>query len=225
MSGSTHAEHDQLKSLGKYQIKKKLGAGGMGTVFLAVDQQLNRTVALKVLPKDRAENPTLVKRFKSEAKAAAQLEHKNIVRIYETGEIDGYLYIALEYVDGIDVHELVVKRGVIPAKRSLDIIRQVAFALEHASSKQIVHRDIKPANLMIKRDGSVKLADMGLARAVDDSQETGITRAGMTVGTVDYMAPEQARSSKSADVRSDIYSLGCTWYHMLTGAPLSLKGA
>ncbi|MEZ6053678.1 MAG: serine/threonine-protein kinase [Planctomycetaceae bacterium] len=225
MSGSTHAEHDQLKSLGKYQIKKKLGAGGMGTVFLAVDQQLNRTVALKVLPKDRAENPILVKRFKSEAKAAAQLEHKNIVRIYETGEIDGYLYIALEYVDGIDVHELVVKRGVIPAKRSLDIIRQVAFALEHASSKQIVHRDIKPANLMIKRDGSVKLADMGLARAVDDSQETGITRAGMTVGTVDYMAPEQARSSKSADVRSDIYSLGCTWYHMLTGAPPFSEGS
>ncbi len=225
MSGSTHIEHDHLKSLGKYQIKKKLGAGGMGTVFLAIDQQLNRTVALKVLPKDRAENPTLVKRFKSEAKAAAQLEHKHIVRIYDTGEIDGFLYIALEYIDGIDVHDLVVKRGVIPAKRSRDIVRQVALALEHASAKQIVHRDIKPANLMIKRDGTVKLADMGLARAVDDSQETGITRAGMTVGTVDYMSPEQARSSKSADVRSDIYSLGCTWYHMLTGSPPFSEGS
>ncbi|MCA9076270.1 MAG: serine/threonine protein kinase [Planctomycetaceae bacterium] len=224
MSGSTHNEHDRLKSLGKYKIRKKLGAGGMGTVFLAVDQQLNRTVALKVLPKERAENPTLVKRFKAEAKAAAQLEHKNIVRVYETGELDGFLYIALEYVDGIDVHELVVKRDVIPVKRSIDIIKQVALALDHAASKNIVHRDIKPANLMIKRDGTVKLADMGLARAVDDSLETGITRAGMTVGTVDYMSPEQARSSQAADVRSDIYSLGCTWYHMLTGSPPFAEG-
>ena len=157
-------------------------------------------------------------------KAAAQLEHKNIVRVYETGEIDGFLYIALEYVEGIDVHELVVKRDVIPVKRSIDIIRQVTLALDHAASKNIVHRDIKPANLMIKRDGTVKLADMGLARAVDDSLETGITRAGMTVGTVDYMSPEQARSSQAADVRSDIYSLGCTWYHMLTGGPPFSEG-
>ncbi len=224
LSGSTHREHELLESLGKYRIKKKLGAGGMGTVFLAVDEKLNRTVALKVLPKDRAENPTLVKRFKSEAKAAAQLEHKNIVRVYETGEIDGFLYIALEYVDGVDVHELVVKRDIIPVKRSIDIVRQVALALEHASAKNIVHRDIKPANLMIRRDGTVKLADMGLARAIDNSLETGITRAGMTVGTVDYMAPEQARSSQAADVRSDIYSLGCTWYHMLTGAPPFAEG-
>ncbi|MGE4000168.1 MAG: serine/threonine-protein kinase [Planctomycetaceae bacterium] len=217
--GGAGGQHDRLQRLGKYQIQRKLGAGGMGTVFLAVDRELNRTVALKVLPKERAENPTLVRRFKSEAQAAAQLEHKNIVRVYEAGEVDGFLYIALEYIDGIDVHELVAKRGVLPVKRSIDIVKQVARALDHAASKQIVHRDIKPANLMIKRDGTVKLADMGLARSIDESIETSITRAGMTVGTVDYMSPEQARSSQSADVRSDIYSLGCTWYHMLTGVP------
>ncbi|MBX3439661.1 MAG: serine/threonine protein kinase, partial [Planctomycetaceae bacterium] len=217
--GSSGGHQERLQRLGKYQIQRTLGAGGMGTVFLAVDRELNRTVALKVLPKERAENPTLVKRFKSEAQAAAHLEHKNIVRIYEAGEVDGYLYIALEYIDGIDVHELVAKRGVLPIRRSIDIVKQVARALEHASSKQIVHRDIKPANLLIKRDGTVKLADMGLARFIDEATETNITRAGMTVGTVDYMSPEQARSSQSADVRSDIYSLGCTWYHMLTGMP------
>ncbi len=222
--GDSGGQHDRLHSLGKYQIQKKLGQGGMGTVFLAVDRELKRTVALKVLPKERAENPTLVKRFKSEAQAAALLEHKNIVRVYEAGQVDGYLYIALEYVEGIDVHELVAKRGVLPVRRSIDIVRQVALALDHAASRQIVHRDIKPANLLIKRDGTVKLADMGLARSIDEATETNITRAGMTVGTVDYMSPEQARSSQSADVRSDIYSLGCTWYHMLTGQPPYSEG-
>ncbi len=214
-----------LRRLGKYVIQKRLGAGGMGTVFLAVDAELNRTVALKVLPRKRASNPVLVRRFKSEGQAAALLEHENIVRVYEAGEADGYLYLALEYIEGIDVHELVEKREVLPVKRSLDIIRQTALALEHAHARHIVHRDIKPSNLMIKRDGSVKLADMGLARSIDDTLETNITRAGTTVGTVDYMAPEQARNSKATDARSDIYSLGCTWYHMLTGQPPFPEGS
>jgi eukaryotic-like serine/threonine-protein kinase len=219
LSDTAGGEHNQLQRLGKYRIEKRIGAGGMGTVFLAVDTDLNRTVALKVLPKDRAANPVLVRRFKAEGQAAAQMEHPNIVRVFEAGEADGFLYMALEYVEGIDVYELVERRGVIPVKRSTDIIRQTALALQHAHEKGIVHRDIKPSNLLIKRDGSVKLADMGLARSVDETLETNITRAGTTVGTVDYMSPEQARNSKAADVRSDIYSLGCTWYHMLTGHP------
>ena len=212
-------------SLGKYELKKSIGSGGMGTVYLAVDTDLKRTVALKILPRERAANKTLVKRFRSEAQAAAQLKHENIVSVYEAGEISGHLYIALEYIEGTDVHKLVEQRGVVPLRRSVEIIRQVVQALVHAHEKGIVHRDIKPSNLLIQRNGVVKLADMGLARSVDDAVETGITRAGMTVGTVDYMAPEQARDSKVADVRSDIYSLGCTWYHMLTASPPFPEGS
>lgn len=213
------------KTLGQYELKKKLGQGGMGAVYLAVDSQLKRQVALKILPREKASNPQLVKRFKAEAQNASQLTHENIVAVYGAGEADGYLYIALEFVDGIDVHDLVERRGVLPVKRSIDIIKQVCRALQHALDQGIVHRDIKPANLLIRRDGVVKLADMGLARAVDETTETGLTRAGTTVGTVDYMSPEQARNSKAADVRSDIYSLGCTWYHMLTGTPPYAEGS
>ena len=212
----------KLKSLGKYQIQKEIGAGGMGAVFLARDTTLNRLAALKVLPRDKAENPVLVKRFKAEGQAAAHLRHENIVSVYDAGEEDGYLYIALEYVEGTDLHNLINKRTRIPINRSLEIITQVTQALAHAYEQGIVHRDIKPANILIRSDGIVKLTDLGLARSIDDNTETSITRAGTTVGTVDYMAPEQARDSKAADIRSDLYSLGCTWYHMLVGrAPFS----
>ena len=223
--GRQAGRENEIKKLGKYAIKKKIGAGGMGAVFLAVDTDLKRTVALKVLPKEKAENPVLVKRFKSEAQAAAHLKHENIVTVYEASEADGFLFIALEYVEGVDVHNLVNKRGVLPVKRSINIIKQLAKALQHAHEQSIAHRDIKPANILIQRDGVVKLTDMGLARSIDESSETGITRAGTTVGTVDFMAPEQARSSKAADTRSDIYSLGCTWYHMLTGSPPFPEGS
>ncbi|QDT26940.1 serine/threonine protein kinase [Gimesia panareensis] len=212
----------KMESLGKYQIEKEIGAGGMGAVFLAKDTTLNRLAALKILPRDKAENPVLVKRFKAEGQAAAHLRHENIVSVYDAGEEDGYLYIALEYVEGTDLHNLIGKRNRIPVRRSLEIITQVTEALAHAYQQGIVHRDIKPANILIRQDGVVKLTDLGLARSIDDNTETSITRAGTTVGTVDYMAPEQARDSKAADIRSDIYSLGCTWYHMLTGrAPFS----
>ncbi len=207
------------KRLGKYEILRQIGAGGMGAVYLARDSELKRTVALKVLPKERATNPTLVKRFRSEARTAAQLKHDHIVTVYEAGEADGYLYIALEYVEGTDVHELIRKRGVIPVRRSIEIVQQVALALQHIYERGVVHRDIKPSNLLVTHDGTVKLTDLGLARSLDDSQRSNITRAGTTVGTVDYMPPEQARDSKAADIRSDIYSLGCTWFHMLTGRP------
>jgi serine/threonine-protein kinase len=216
---------DGLKQLGRYTIIKKLGQGGMGTVFLANDTQLRRQVALKVLAKEKAENPTLVKRFKAEAQAAAALKHDNIVAIHDAGEADGLLFIALEFVEGTDAHSIVAKRGPMPAKRAMDIIRQVTLALQHAYEQKIVHRDIKPSNLLIRKDGLVKLADMGLARSVDESLETNITRAGTTVGTVDYMSPEQARNSKAADVRSDMYSLGATWFHLLTGHPPFPEGS
>ena len=208
----------ELRRLGKYQIEKKIGAGGMGAVFLARDMELKRTVALKVLPRDKAANPILVRRFRAEAQASAQLRHPNIVAVFDSGEADGYLYIAMEYVEGWDLYEMVSRRGTVPIRRSIEIIKQVASALQHAYEQNIVHRDIKPSNLLVARNGVVKLTDLGLARSVDDTLETNITRAGTTVGTVDYMSPEQARNSKLADIRSDLYSLGCTWYQMLTGS-------
>ncbi len=210
---------EEVRRIGKYEIIRQLGAGGMGTVYLATDSELKRTVALKVLPLDRAKNPTLVRRFKSEGQAAALLQHKNIVSVFEAGEASGHLFLALEFVDGIDLLEWVNRRGPIPIKRSVEIMRQAAAALQHAYERNIVHRDIKPSNLMISREGTVKLTDMGLARSIDDTLDTTITRDGTTVGTVDYMAPEQASNSKAADIRSDLYSLGCTWYHLITGSP------
>jgi eukaryotic-like serine/threonine-protein kinase len=210
---------DGRTSLGKYNIVRQLGAGGMGTVYLAVDSQLKRTVALKVLPKERAENETLVRRFQAEAQAAAQLKHENIVTVYDAGNIEGHLYIALEFVEGTDIYDLVARRGPLPLKRSVNIVKQVILALEHLHKRGFVHRDIKPSNILVTREGIVKLTDMGLARAVDESLKSNITREGTTVGTVDYMSPEQARDSQAADIRSDIYSLGCTWYQMLTAEP------
>ncbi|MFV0446160.1 MAG: serine/threonine-protein kinase [Planctomycetaceae bacterium] len=212
-------DYEKIRTLGKYQIVRRLGAGGMGAVFLANDTELKRPVALKVLPKDRAENPILVRRFRAEAQAVAQLRHDNIVSIYETGELQGFPYLALEFVDGPDLLTLIDKKGPLPPKRSLKIVRQVADALRHAGDKNIVHRDIKPSNLLVQVDGTTKITDFGLARSVDETLDTSITRAGTTVGTVDYISPEQACDSKAADIRSDIYSLGCTWYHMVTGQP------
>ncbi|GAB4156962.1 MAG: hypothetical protein Tsb009_34020 [Planctomycetaceae bacterium] len=222
---SSNKQASGLGMLGKYRLKRPLGSGGMGTVYLAEDPENKRDVALKILSRDKALNPGLVKRFRMEAESASQLKHENIVLIYDAGEADGYLYIALEYVKGTDVSQLIKQKGPLPIRRSLEIIKQVTRALDHAFRQGIVHRDIKPSNMLIKRDGTVKLADMGLARSVDETLDSGLTRVGTTVGTVDYMAPEQARDSKSADVRSDIYSLGCAWYHMLTGQAPFPKGS
>jgi serine/threonine-protein kinase len=130
----------------------------------------------------------------------------------------------MEYISGVDVHELMSRQGALSPKRSMDIVRQVTLALKHAFEQDIVHRDIKPSNLMIDKEGTIKLADMGLARCMSDTERSAITQAGSTVGTVDYMSPEQARDSKSADTRSDMYSLGATWYHMLIGHALFPDG-
>jgi len=211
-------------TLGDYRIVREIGRGGMAIVYEALEDSTGLHVALKVLPRDQMQDELLVKRFKLETQAAQQLSHANIVSVLSSGEIDGFLYIAMEYVAGIDVLELARRKGMLSVKRSLDIVRQVAHALQHAHEKNIVHRDIKPSNLLIDRSGIVKLADMGLARSLTSSKKSGLTREGTTVGTVDYMSPEQTRDSHSAHCRSDIYSLGATWYRMLTGQAMYPTG-
>jgi len=203
--------------IGRYRVLRKLGAGGMGVVYLAEDPALHRTVALKVLVKTANTPPNLIRRFSAEAQTSAKLRHPNIVTVFDSGDADGHLFLALEYIDGPDLEKVIRKQGKVQPERSVELVRQIARALDHAHALGIVHRDIKPSNILLRRDGTATLTDLGLARAIDETAASGITRAGFTVGTVDYMSPEQARSSKAADVRSDLYSLGCTWYHMITG--------
>jgi serine/threonine-protein kinase len=207
--------------VGKYEVVAHIATGGMGAVYKAVDTVLKREVALKVLPPDAASKPNALERFRREARNAAKLRHENIVTIYEFSQSGTTFFLAMEFVDGIDLLEYIERKGRLDPEEARLIAIQAAHALEHANGQGVVHRDVKPANFLLTRKGEaliVKMSDFGLARETSD-EEARVTRDGMTVGTVDYMAPEQARDSGAADVRSDIYSLGCTIYHMLTGKP------
>jgi serine/threonine protein kinase len=213
------AEKELPNQLGPYRLGRRLGAGGMGEVYKATHIQLNRQVALKILRPSAARNETLFKRFQNEARAAAMPHHENIVIFYEYGSDQGFHYLAFERIKGTDLQQLIEKYGKLPIGFSLHVVKQIARALEHAHKHGFVHRDIKPSNILITKDKTVKLTDMGLARQLEELEDAKITRDGTTVGTVDYMAPEQAKDSHRADIRSDIYSLGCTWFHMLAGTP------
>lgn len=207
--------------IGKYQVVEHVATGGMGAVYRARDTQLDRDVALKVLPNEMAANPGALERFRREARNAAKLRHENIVSIYECGEEKGTWYLALEFVEGIDLNEYIRRKGRLDPEEARRITIQAALALQHAHQQGIVHRDIKPSNFLVTRHAGklvVKMTDLGLSREAK-RDATRVTRDGTTVGTVDYMAPEQARDSNRADIRSDIYSLGCTLYHMLAGRP------
>jgi len=199
-----------------YKILGKIGAGAMAIVYKARQLSLNRIVAIKVLPKRFSENREYVERFYKEGQAAAKLNHSNIVQAFDVGEAGGYHYFVMEYVEGKTLYDDLSAGKVFAEDEALDIIMQLARALNHAHSCGLIHRDVKPKNVMINAAGVVKLADMGLARATTDIK-TAQSEAGKAYGTPYYIAPEQIRGQLDIDGRADIYGLGATLYHIVTG--------
>jgi serine/threonine-protein kinase len=206
------------RQLGDYRILRRLGRGGMADVYLAEQMSLRRQVALKVLKRELSSDDMYVRRFHFEAQAAAGLVHANIVQIYEVNCVDGCHYIAQEYVQGYNLRELLTRRGLPETKLALSILRQVTAALARAAEQGVIHRDIKPENIMLTKDGEVKVADFGLARITGNGNALNLTQIGITMGTPLYMSPEQVEG-RPLDIRSDLYSLGVTAYHMLAGEP------
>jgi serine/threonine protein kinase len=207
------------RRLAHFELIEPIGVGGMGAVLRARDTQLDRPVALKVLPPDLAQDPENIRRFHQEARAAARLDHENIARVFFCGEDQRLHFIAFEFVEGDNLRTILERRGRLPVGEALHYVLQIAAGLSHASQRGVVHRDIKPSNIIITPGGRAKLVDMGLARSQHPHPDAALTQSGVTLGTFDYISPEQAIEPREADVRSDIYSLGCTLYHMLTGQP------
>ncbi len=206
--------------LGKYKLLGLLGSGGMSSVYLAEHSLMHRRVAIKVLPKNRVEDSSYLARFYREAQAAARLEHPNVVRAYDIDHDGKTHYLVMEYVDGLDLQETVQQRGPLDYVSAADYTAQAAEGLYYAHQSRIIHRDIKPANLLLDKNGTVKILDMGLARFSDDEQNSlTVAHDENVLGTADYLAPEQAINSHQVDHRADIYSLGCTLYYLLTGHP------
>src|SRR4051812_35941309 len=197
---------------GRYKIVRKLGAGGMADVYLAEDQELGRRVAIKILNDRHAVDDSFIERFRREAKNAAGLSHPNIVSIYDRGEAEGTYYIAMEYLDGRSLKELIVSRGSAPIKTAIEYTRQILAAVGFAHRHGIVHRDIKPHNVLVGPEGRLKVTDFGIAR----SGASQMTEVGSIIGTAQYLSPEQARGS-AVSPSSDLYSVGIVLYEMLTG--------
>lgn len=211
-------ELDLPQRIGEYEITRPLGRGGMGNVYLARHTKLGREVALKVLASNRISVRRMRERFESEMRAVGRLSHPNIVTAHDAREVDGVAVLVTEYIDGVDLGELVQRVGPLAVPEACEITRQVAVALQYTSSQGFVHRDVKPSNVMLSRTGEVKLLDLGLARLQFGDPESGeLTATGQAMGTADYIAPEQVTDSRSVDVRADIYALGCTLMKLLTG--------
>lgn len=210
---------------GEYIVLEKIGSGGMGQVFKARHKPTGKMVALKVLSADAVKNKRLVERFKKEAKAVARLKHPNIVRAYEAGKINRIRYLVMEFVDGENLLDRVKRKQHLSVDEAISSVLQAARGLEYAHSKGIIHRDIKPSNFMRDRKGRVKILDMGLAHVEgedEEDEEQRLTIPGQMLGTARFMAPEQIEDARKSDVRSDLYSLGCTMYFLLRGkAPYS----
>ncbi len=206
--------------LGHFELLEFIGGGGMGRVFRARDTGLGRVVALKVLAPGQTGDDEALARFQNEAQSAARLDHENIARVFHVGDHGGLHYIVFEYIEGVNLRALVYENGPLRLADAVNYAVQVAEALAHAADRDVVHRDIKPSNVLITPSGRAKLIDMGLARLHKiDTVAADLTASGVTLGTFDYISPEQARDPRGADVRSDIYSLGCTFFFMLAGRP------
>jgi eukaryotic-like serine/threonine-protein kinase len=206
--------------LNQYVLMDRLGEGGMGEVFRARHTRLDRDVALKIMRKEKLAKPESVKRFRREIRAAATLAHENVVMAYDADQSGDVHFFAMEFVDGTTLERLVLEKGPLPVAEACEYTRQAALGLQHAFERGLTHRDVKPANLLVDKAGVVKISDLGLVLVEDsDSSEAAsrITKEGLTVGTPDFVAPEQARNPRAADVRADIYALGCTLYYMLAG--------
>jgi serine/threonine protein kinase len=230
----TQWQVDQLRKgrhkgfmLGKYRLLRLLGAGGMSSVYLAEHTTLRGLVAIKVLPVKRVDQTSYLARFEREAREAFRLNHPNIVRTIDLDTSAAIHFIAMEYVEGDDLHARVKQAGPLDVRDAADFIRQAALGLQHAHEAGLVHRDIKPANLIVDKRGTVKILDFGLALAGSDEADASLTQAHdeRVLGTADYLAPEQARDSHVADRRSDIYALGCTLHYLLTGRAPFAKGS
>ncbi len=197
-----------------YKINKKIGEGGMGSVYLAEDTMLERKVAIKVLNPLLTSDPQFTERFRQEAKVQASLIHPNIVALHSFFEDSGNYFMAMEYAKGVTLKQLMQKIGAIPEQRAIKIFLQILEGVGYAHQKGIVHRDLKPSNIMIDENDAVKIMDFGIAKVLGDR---GMTKTGTKMGTIYYMSPEQIRAAKDIDQRTDIYSLGIVLYEMLTG--------
>jgi serine/threonine protein kinase len=224
----THFQAEQLLlgkwrgfTIGKYRVLERLGSGGNGTVYLCEHQVVRRKVAVKVLPTSRAESPAALARFYREARAAGSLDHPNLVKAHDIDQDNGLHFLVMDYVDGATLQQIVSRTGPLSVPRAVDYIRQTALGLQHAHQSGLVHRDVKPANILLDRHGTVRLLDLGLARFFCDQNDPLTLKYDEknVLGTADYVAPEQALNSHEVDIRADIYSLGATFYFLLTGQP------
>ncbi|MFO0936952.1 MAG: serine/threonine-protein kinase [Gemmataceae bacterium] len=207
----------KLSTLGDFRLIAKLGEGGMGTVYKAEQISRKRLVALKVMNRDLASRPGYVARFHREARAMSKIDHPNLVRCLAAGESHGFIYLAMEYLEGGSLQSRIGKDG-LDVGEAVRLILAVAHGLQAAHSSGLIHRDIKPDNILLSRDGIPKITDLGLAKAADE-EGAGLTQTGIGIGTPLYAAPEQVKDAKNVDVRCDIYALGCVLYHCLVGKP------
>jgi hypothetical protein len=215
----------ELTAHPRYRVLDLLGTGGMGAVYKAEHRLMERTVALKIIHQHLVERADAVERFRQEVKAAARLSHPNIVSAFDAEQAGDLHFLVMEYVEGTSLDRMVRTRGPLSVPLACHIARQVALGLQHAHERHMVHRDIKPANILLTPAGQVKVLDFGLARFLRENEGGSLTAPGTVLGTPDYLAPEQAFDARKADIRADIYSLGCTLYFLLAGRPPFPEGS